>query len=267
MENSLIGLTNVNIELTNKCNKSCWMCGRRKIEKENSNFEQFYNKEIEFSLLKKIASELPPGIVVQLHNNGESLLYSKFGEAVDLFKKQITNIVTNGKLLIKKHDEIINKLDTMSISVFENDVEAEDQYEIIKEFLKLKKSEKPFTSLRLIGNVNQKKYEDLGCQIITRTLHSPMGSFSYKRNPTIPEIGICLDFLNHLAINSSGDASICVRFDPNKLGVIGNVLDETISDIWNGEKRMQWKTLHIKGERNKIELCSKCEYWGVPTGN
>jgi radical SAM protein with 4Fe4S-binding SPASM domain len=267
MEKGLIGLANVNIELTNRCNKSCWMCGRRKVEKENSNFEQFYNKEIEFSLLKKIACELPPGIVVQLHNNGEPLLYSQFGNAVDLFKKQITNIVTNGKLLIEKNDEIINKLDSMSISVFENDVEAESQYEIIKEFLNLKKVEKPFTSLRLIGNVNQKKYKDLGCQIITRTLHSPMGSFSYRKSPTIPEIGICLDFLNHLAIDVNGNVSICVRFDPNMTGVIGNVKENTLEEIWNGQKRSDWKKLHVCGERSKIPLCSSCEFWGIPTGN
>jgi len=28
------GLTTVNVELTTMCNKNCWMCGRRKIDKE-----------------------------------------------------------------------------------------------------------------------------------------------------------------------------------------------------------------------------------------
>ena len=77
---------------------------------------------------------MPPNIVVQLHDNGESLLYQKFGDAVRLFDKQITNVVTNGRLLVEKADEIIDNLDTIAISVIENDPEADEQYEIIESF-------------------------------------------------------------------------------------------------------------------------------------
>lgn len=261
------GLTNINIELTNKCNKKCWMCGRRKIEKDVEAFNTIYNQEIDFFLLERIAYEIPRGIVVQLHNNGEPLIYNRFGDAVKLFHNQITNIVTNGKLLLEKKDEIIGHLDTMSISIFEKDVEAEEQYEIIDKFLELKGDTKPFTTLRLIGDVDRPKYEKFNTQIITRILHVPMGSFNYqKKSPTIPEIGICLDFLNHLAINYNGDVSICVRFDPDKVGVIGNIKETPLDKIWNSEKRLAWKKLHVEGQRNNVPLCSKCEFWGVPTG-
>ena len=260
------GLTNINIELTNRCNKSCWMCGRRKIEREN-NLSDFYNDEIDFLLLEKISNQVPEGIVVQLHNNGEPLMYSRFGEAVRLFKNNIVNIVTNGKLLLEKYDEVVNNLDTLSISVFENDIEQDDQYQIIKHFLEKKGNQKPYTTLRLIGNVDVEKYKAFNTQIITRTLHSPMGSFQYRKSPTIPEVGICLDFLNHLAINTKGDVSICVRFDPKGLGVIGNINNNSLDDIWNGNLRKEWKKLHVAGERNKIPLCSFCHFWGVPTGN
>jgi len=259
------GLTTLNVELTNKCNKKCWMCGRRKTEKDNGTN---YNQEIEFSLLENIAKQVPEGIVVQLHNNGEPLMYSRFGDAVKLFNKQITNIVTNGKLLLGKTDEIIDKLDTMSISIFQDDVESDEQYDIITNFLKLKGSHKPFVTLRLIGEVDGTKYKALNTQIITRILHAPMGSFDYqKKTPTIPEVGICLDFLNHIAIDVNGDVSICVRFDPNKLGVIGNIKQQTLSEIWNGEKRLAWKKLHVEGLRDNVPLCSMCEFWGVPTGS
>ena len=73
------------------------MCGRRKVEKEMPELALEYS-DIDFDLLKSIARQLPPNIVVQLHNNGESLLYPEFGDAVRLFNKQITNVVTNGKL-------------------------------------------------------------------------------------------------------------------------------------------------------------------------
>lgn len=264
---NLHGLTTVNVELTSRCNKKCWMCGRRKIEKDYPELTLNYG-DMDFELVKNIAKQLPPNIVVQLHNNGEPLLYPRFGEAVKLFKRQIRNIDTNGKLLVKKSDEIIDNLDTLAISVIENDDESDEQYEIINEFLKIKGDRKPFTLLRINGNVNLERYKKLNLPIATRILHAPMGSFNYaKRSPTIPEIGICLDFLNHLSINKDGDVSICVRFDPKRLGVIGNVNKKPLEKIWNSPLRLKWLQYHKEGKRKKIPLCSYCHFWGVPTSN
>jgi len=244
------------------------MCGRRRIDREYPDIAFKYG-DMDFSLVEKIASQLPSDIIVQLHNNGEPLLYPKFGEAVKLFKNNgnIVNIVTNGKLLVEKADEIIDNLDTLSISVFENDEEADEQYEIINEFFSIKGDRKPFTSLRLIGNVDKKRYQHFNALIIRRIIHSPLGSFNYRKlKPTIPETGICRDFLNHLAINSHGEVSICVRLDPKRLGVIGDVSKEKLVDIWNSDKHRCWRELHITGKRDQVPLCAQCHYWGVPTG-
>ena len=262
---NLHGLANVNVELTSRCNKDCWMCGRRKIDRDYPEIALDYG-DMDFDLVKKIAGELPPNIVVQLHNNGEALLYPRFGEAVRLFNQQITNIVTNGKLLVKKVDEIIDNLDTMAISVIENDPESDEQLEIIREFLEIKGDKKPFTILRLNGDADQERYKEFGLIMATRILHSPLGSFNYKKNPTIPEIGICLDFLHHCAINSKGKVSICVRFDPKGVGVIGDINTQTLDEIWNSSIRMKWLKQHMQGKRDRIPLCSYCHFWGVPTG-
>ena len=262
---NLYGLGCINIELTSRCNKKCWMCGRRKVDRDHPELVLKYG-DMDFSLVKKIAAQLPANIVTQFHKDGEALLYPRFGEAVGLFKPQIKNIVTNGKLIVEKADEIIDTLDTMSISVFENDEESESQFELIKEFLAIKGDRKPFTSLRLIGNVDPARYEKLGALIIKRVLHNKMGSFDYqKHDPTIPEIGICWDFLHHLCVNREGKVSICVRFDPKELGVIGNINEQSLEQIWNSPKRMEWLEYHKQGRRDNIPLCSYCHFWGVPT--
>jgi len=222
---------------------------------------------MEFGLVERIASQLPPRVMVQLHNNGEPLLYRRFGEAVRLFSGQITNIVTNGKLLLEKREEVVGNLDTMAISVIENDPEADRQFRIIEEFLRLKGTAKPFTILRLNGEVDQSRYLGLGVPLATRPIHAPLGSFNYrKHNPTIPEVGICLDLLNHMAIDRFGEVSICVRFDPNRLGVIGHAERQPLEEIWNGEKRLGWLDAHRRGRRDLVPLCSYCHFWGVPTG-
>lgn len=263
--NGLCGLTNINIELSNRCNKNCWMCGRRKVERDFPELALNYG-DMDFNLIEKIAKQLPANIMVQLHNNGEALLYPRLGDAIRLFHRQITNIVTNGKLLVQKSEEIIDNLDTMAISIFEKDDEAEEQYGIVRKFLEIKGDRKPFTIFRLNGEVNGDKYKKLGI-ICRRILHSPMGSFNYhKKKPTIPEVGMCLDFLNHLAIDRDGKASICVRFDPKGLGVIGDCSTQPLEEIWNCKLRMKWLESHKRGKRSDVPLCSYCEFWGVPTG-
>lgn len=262
----LYGLSCINVELTSRCNKDCWICGRRKVDKEFPELALDYG-DMDFNLIVKIAAQLPANIIVQFHRDGEALLYPRFGEAVSLFKHQIKNIVTNGKLIVEKAGEIIGNLDTISISVFENDAESDEQFELIKEFLKLKgENRKPYTSIRLIGDVDPSRYKKLNALIIKRALHAQMGSFNYrKKDPVIPEIGICWDFLHHLCVNRKGHVSICVRFDPKGLGIIGDANKQRLAEIWNGRKRMEWLEYHKQGRRDKIPLCSYCHFWGVPT--
>lgn len=264
------GLTTVNVELTSKCNKNCWMCGRRKIDRDFPELALKY-ANMDFPLVRLIAKQLPSGIVVQFHSNGEGMLYPKFGEAVRLFERQIKCITTNGLLLLEKANEVIGNLDTVAISVIQDESPEirEKLLKIIKKFLKIKGNRKPFLIYRLLGDVNDKEYKELPGIVVKRILHAPMGSFDFryrqkKRNPTIPEIGICLDLLNHMCIGQSGDVSICVRFDPKKIGVIGDANKQSLEEIWNGEKRREWIEFHKKGQRDEIPLCSTCQFWGIP---
>lgn len=266
MSNCFNGLYCVHLELTSRCNKNCWMCGRRKMDREYPKVVANYG-DMDFKLVKKIAEQLPNGIVVQFHNNGEPLLYPKFGEAVRLFKRQIKCVDTNAKLIVEKADEIIENLDTITISVVEKDLEEDEQYELVKRFLKIKGEKKPTVIYRCLGNVDTKRWKKLdGGVVATRILHHPFGSFKYTKRPTVPEIGICLEILNHMAINRFGKVSICVRFDPKGLGVIGDANLKPLVNIWHALRRKEWIKYHIAGKRDKVSLCSHCDFWGVPTG-
>lgn len=265
MEKYFNGLTTVNVELTSRCNKNCWMCGRRKVDRDYPELKLQYG-DMPFEIVCAIAKQLPDGIVVQLHNNGEPLLYPSFGEASALFSRQIRCVDTNGILLYEKRNEIIDNLDTITVSTFEKDSDSEEQYETICKFLEFKKDRKPSVIIRSLGNIDIEKYKKLNCIMAKRILHSPMGSFKYRGNPTVPEIGICLDLLGHMVIKHDGCVSLCVRFDPKCIGIIGDCRTERLVDIWNGEKRMNWLKCHIDGKRNAVPLCSTCEFWGVPTG-
>lgn len=261
------GLSVANVELTSVCNKNtCWMCGRRKLEKD---FPELCNwGHMDFSLVELIAKQLPSNIIVQLHDNGDPLCYPKLKEALHKFKNQIRCFNTNGKALLEKADSIIDNMETLTISVVEGDKDAEEQYNIVKKFLEIKKNKTPYMIYRLLGNVeNKEKWEELPGLTCTRILHSPLGSFNYTKKVTIPEHGICMDALTHMVINRTGLVSLCVRFDPYNELVIGDAKTTALQDIWNGNKRMSILKKHIEGKRAELSYCgNKCKFWGCPTG-
>jgi MoaA/NifB/PqqE/SkfB family radical SAM enzyme len=262
----LNGLGVVNIELTSRCNKKCHFCGRR--EREKLYGDQGYGDMPE-GMLPHIANQIPNGILVQLHNNGEPLCYPSFGRAVTFFKHCITNIVSNGKLLVHKAPEIINNLDILTISIIENEIPEEKEYQMyqIEEFLKLKGSKNPFTILRFVGDVDEEPYKKFNLMHVNRTIHLPKGSVGYRKPPVIPEHGICLDLLSHLAIDRFGNVSLCVRFDPTGKLRLGNIEYSSLSDMWNGEKRRKYLKNHIEGKRKELEFCgNNCEFYGLARG-
>lgn len=260
------GLFVASIELSNICNKRCWMCQRHRdgFFKKDENYG-----EMDLELVKKIANQLPSGIIVQFHNSGEPLLYSKFKEAIDLFDRQIKAVDTNGKLLVEKASLIIDTLDTITISTFQDDPEWEEQYEQIIEFLKIKGDRKPNVIIRVLGDIGEhrkKLYQNTGCLLVNRVLHSSAGSFEYKKTPCIPEWGFCQELISHLVIDVDGWVSLCIRYDKDGDLRIGNANTQSLIDIWNSDKRKYYIQEHIKGNRN-LPICSKCEYYGIPRGD
>jgi len=262
---NLPGLAVVNIELTSRCNKDCWMCGRRKIDREYPELAFQYG-DMSFDILETIARKLPPSLLIQFHSNGEPLLYPYLGSAFYLFKNHIKCLDTNGKLLLEKANSIIGFLDTLTISVIENDPEGDAQYDIVQKFLAIKKDTKPRLIYRLLGQVaNPERWYDLPGIVATRILHNPLGSRDYTKKVTIPEHGICLDLLTHLTIDRWGNCYPCVRLNPKRLQQLGNIKFLSLEEIWGSPQRKQLVDLHVQGRRSEIDLCSTCEYYGCPT--
>ena len=132
------GLMGINLELSSKCNKSCFMCGRRKLEKQDIKPRRPRYGYIPFSLLEKISKEIPKGILIQFHNDGEPLMYPQLKEALALFSDNIRTLNTNGKLLLDKIDDIMGNLDSIVISVIQDDADWQEQYHILLNFIQLK---------------------------------------------------------------------------------------------------------------------------------
>jgi radical SAM protein with 4Fe4S-binding SPASM domain len=79
-------------------------------------------------------------------------------------------------------------------------------------------------------------------------------------------MGVCLEMLSKLAIDRYGNVSPCVRYDPKGVNVLGNVNEDSLENIWYGEKRNEWVEHHLKGKRDRVPLCSECHFYGIPRG-
>jgi len=263
----LIGLSQINLELSAVCDKHtfCSFCGH-----QDNAINPQKKGVMDFDFLGSIQAQLPVGIVVQFHRDGEPTAYQRLGEALGMFRGYITSIVTHGENLAKRADEIINNCTSVTVSVFNGDPDMEIQLESVRKFLELKGDRPPMVNIKIVGSMSPEReaiYGSLGVPIIRRLLHVPDGNYRYaKRNPTVPEHGICLDFLHHPAVDWRGRLFVCVRLDPADQGLLGDLNENTLDELWNGEKRRLWLDAHKRGRRDlAAPLCKNCLYYGVPS--
>lgn len=246
----------LNIELTTHCNKSCWFCGRAKARQEGT-LELGY---MDIRLFKEILMQFT-GDIIQLHKDGEPLLYPDLWKVGYLCRKEgkISNIVTNGKLLWEKRRELM-EFDTICVSVIEDDIE---QIENIKRFRTF--CDIPIL-IKFLGDYHNPLFEEMGLPVTRRAIHHPIFDKGYEKPPVIPELLVCWDFLMKPSVNWKGDFSICNRYDPEGLGVLGNFNKTSLYDLWYSEKRKEWLEYHKQFNRHKAPLCATCQFWGCPVG-
>ena len=246
----------INIELTSRCNKKCQICPRWQ--------NDIVKGDMSLVLLQIIERQLESNVVIHFHNNGEPLLYPDLGFVFDLFSRQITHFDTNGILLLEKAKEI-EKCKIISISIIQDDPIGINQLYLFKEYLKIKPDNQKVVA-RCVGNIDDdrmKIIEEMNVPIVKRILHDKSGRNTYTKEVIKPEDFICRDFLNHPAIDYMGNFYMCVKYDPKGEGILGNLYHSTIKELWYSERRMKMLENHL-ANRNEIEFCKNCEYYGYP---
>ena len=262
----LSGLSQINIELTQACDRRtlCIFCGH---QDPAIHFAAAY-KPMPFELLEKIAVQIPVGVVVQFHRDGEPTAYRRLKDALSLFANHITSIVTHGENLVKRADDIIGNCASLTVSMFKGDPDGQLQTDVLKEFLFMKREQRPIVNIKVVGELPiDRDVYSLGVPVIRRVLHNPDGNYHYaQRDPTVPEHGICLDFLSHPSVDWQGRLFVCNRLDAEDKGLLGDLKEHSLDDLWNSPKRLEWLEAHKRGRRDQASpLCKDCLFYGVPT--
>lgn len=271
---SLAGLSQINVELSSRCDKFCAFCGHQN-PKINEHLEY---GDMDLELVRDLAMEIPRGVVVQFHRDGEPLVYPHLGEALRYFREHVTSIVTNGKKLAERAEEILaNPPTSICVSMFKGDPEGEQQMESLREFIRIgtERTRLPVIVVKIVGEVLEPGRmiplwlweQDRKILITARLLHVPQGSHHYKKGrPVIPETGVCLDLLHHPSIDWKGGMYLCNRLDPEQRHFLGRIPPFTLEALWNEGRRQKFLRAHLEGRRGEVAPCATCGFWGVPSG-
>lgn len=264
---SLGGLSKIFIEWTSRCDKThlCSMCGHQSQE-INPNL-RFGNMSL--GLMEELRGQLPRGIEVAFHKDGDPLAHSHVREAIDIFSGLVSTVVTHGLNLGRKADQIIGRCSTVVVSVFRGDPDRDAQLQSIKEFCEAKGNRLPRLIVKIVGDMSESEssvYWQYADQVIHRLIHVPIGNSKYAhRFPTIPESGICQDLLHVPSVAWDGRVFLCNRLDVHDAGFIGDATAQSLDEIWNGPIRQGYLQKHLIGQRTEVPPCATCEYYGVPT--
>jgi radical SAM protein with 4Fe4S-binding SPASM domain len=238
-------LRNVEISAIDICNRKCGFCPRSS--------DIYINKKEQASLLmiEKIAIELNSikfNGRVSFVGFGEPLLYKNLTNAISIIKNltptvQWIEVITNGDYLtINKIKELEKAGCTnMIVSMYDDDISEK----LIKLF------ENVNITLTLKDCYN-------GLSVVNRTdIMTQNKPLNIKRPCYLP--------FYKMIIDSNGDVIICSN-DWGRLGVIGNVLKNSIQEIWLGDIIENYRKELQNGHRKNCEPCKYCDINGIAFG-
>jgi MoaA/NifB/PqqE/SkfB family radical SAM enzyme len=272
------------IENTNCCNARCKMCPRDKHTRKQG----FMPMELFKKLIKEVAHYKDIVKRVHLHNYGEPLLDRDLSEKIKVAKENgIAHVyfVTNASLLntVKSEDLIKSGLDEFKISFYGTDRESYNQTMVgldfkstidnVKEFFKIREqsgSRKPRVIIQYLPQESNKNRTDefqsifeqlidvsFGDRINIFSLHNFGGGRDYQ--DLGKEICTICDYpWRTMIILWNGEVVPCC-LDYNGMQVIGDVKNNSILEIWNGEGYKKLRRDFKKLDYRPYPICLNCD--------
>ena len=251
-------------------------------------------KQMSFDLFKKIAddmTEFPEQVeVLRMYKDGEPLLNKRLADMIkyakDVGASKRIDTTTNAALLTKdKGKEIADAgLDRINISIYGLSNEHYKEFSGVKlEFERVLANVRDFYEVR--GNCEMlvkiqgdtlssqekemflQQFGDYSDKIYIEHIMSCWPEFELRGvdinqehgiyGQEIKEVNACPYPFYSFSINSDGLSSVCF-LDWGRKMIVGDVRDQSVKEIWNGEKLKAFRKMFLEGERRKHPQCGKC---------
>ena len=279
----------VYVEITNVCNLSCSFCPL------NERKKMFLTKEKFEYILKEIK---PYTDYIYLHLMGEPLLNPELGTFLDLaYEYGIkVNLTTNGTLLIKNSDVLLNAKSLRQINISLHSFEANNNNLTFEEYFnnvlffidKANKETEIICSMRLwnLDSYNTKGKNDLNTSIVkmisdkfnfegdlkesldkekrlklrNRLYLNSAEKFNWPTMKIEPlgDTGFCHGLRDHFGILVDGTVVPCCLDGEGEIN-LGNIYESKLEDIIEGERARKIYD-GFSGRKRVEELCKRCGY-------
>jgi len=263
------------------CNLKCPMCPRQSYIPGKG--------YMDFNLVKKIIDQAAEQGLCAFNfaGLGEPSLYPQLFEVIKYAKAKgvvDVNMHTNGtllghdfnrKLLDSGLDRLIISLDSAEKDRYEKirvGAKFEKVYTAVEDLIK-QRNEHPKTRMHIKVNFIEMDEDDPADKdkfiaywsgkvnriSILRYLDCQEGEerLYHRKNYMQDNDFCCPELWRRLVILSDGTATLCPR-DMKKHYVIGNVLEQSVSDIWRGKRIQEVRDLHRQGRFKEANACRFC---------
>jgi radical SAM protein with 4Fe4S-binding SPASM domain len=283
------------IDTGDPCNYKCVFCptGHPELLKQYGRKPVFMSYELFCKIVDDMRGFSRKAKRVNLYKDGEPLLNKSFPDMVHYMRDaQVTESIwvkTNGQLLKPELNKRLVSCGLDMIGVSVSGVDAQMFHDVAKVKVDYEEyragvldlyqksrgtSTRVSTKIADVGlSAEQKQkfiddFSDRCDYIAIEGLHgwstSEVFDFklgtdqSFDGSPRTQKIA-CPLVLYMLAVSSNGDVSIC-NDDAFHLHQLGNVKNESLTDIWNGSKLRDFRLMHLEGRKHENAACKNCDY-------
>lgn len=271
------------LELANYCNLKCVMCPVPNLKRKRGFMDDIVFKKT----VEEVSKE--SGFVFLPQGFGESLLHPQWTQLINFARSkeiQPIAVLTNGMLLsgekmvtvTENVDIVVVTLDGSNAKTYESvrvNSSFERVTENIKNFLRMRGNfDRPHCVIRIIRMQDTEKEIETfrmywsnrigaGDIIQVSDCIDWAGSVDYRgvdkrqeRRERLP----CRMLWKNLTVYYDGQVSPCC-YDAEGRLIVGNVLDQSLGEIWNSASLRNLRNLHLAYQFEKIPICSECRNW------
>ena len=275
------------LDVTNRCPLSCKRCPQP-ILRTQPNYRP---GDISFELFQTLANQISERTILTITGDGEPLVVTKLPEMVKYAtdRKVAVRVITSGLIMSEKTTRQLIEANISFID-FSLDAATKESYDQVRldsnfdkvmghvnRFLELRteiQGEEPETKV-LVNMIDQPEthheipaffnmWKDKVDRIYVRPLHSvanfiPLDNMSGTGNSVdrIP----CRVLYDRLVVDHLGNVFFCPLGWGRKEAMVGNITNETIQQIWNGQKLNNIRESHINHVISGGVLCYNCPDW------